>query len=644
MLDMMLRQFPLLLVATAVFAFAAPASALTISEIGADGGPGEDGETVSASGVETAAGADSVEVQVSASGGDGGPATDDGEPAGNGGGASLGEVFGASETGPVSVSGAAIGGKGGEGSAEAAAGDGASVELWNAVDGETQGELTLSQTAAGGNAGEFSGGVVGSARSVLRWRKSAESLELRSTASAGRPNYWSLGQHLSGAGAPARAVGQATNDAGEVTSIVRARGGSGGVPDLEAAGAPGGDAQVVAIATSEGDGQPVRVGVGPSVFVSSRLDFYNGARAGSGGGFSVYSPEPTPPGGRGGAARSLSLGIAHGDSPVEVFDEARGGPGGAQANFEGSAASRGGTANSKAIGDFVLPGAVRGGDAEASALAIGGGEVSAQANAQAGGGTVVFWHGPLPHHPGAQGHARASAVGTSGEAEAAAVSHAPTLLVELRAGASVVQMATADSRIGPGPLRGRHGRRRHGPPGDASAQASVAPAEASLDRALASDPALAEALETAGGDGVAVLGRLAASQRQWTRRGSVVSTLEVELRSFFFFDPVDEVFIALFAPEVRRRGFERLRVLLTKEDEVLVDGVFETAHDARGFLEGALFEVGALGRVLEVGSTGRNVRSEIVTLTLELETSRHGAGLDVGFVVGTTLLSPFSQP
>jgi len=618
---------------------------------------------------------------VSASGGDGGPATDDGEPAGNGGGASLGEVFGASETGPVSVSGAAIGGKGGEGSAEAAAGDGASVELWNAVDGETQGELTLSQTAAGGNAGEFSGGVVGSARSVLRWRKSAESLELRSTASAGRPNYWSLGQHLSGAGAPARAVGQATNDAGEVTSIVRARGGSGGVPDLEAAGAPGGDAQVVAIATSEGDGQPVRVGVGPSVFVSSRLDFYNGARAGSGGGFSVYSPEPTPPGGRGGAARSLSLGIAHGDSPVEVFDEARGGPGGAQANFEGSAASRGGTANSKAIGlnrgvsgvsvgaeavggaagpvaidlavnspplpfdpDFVLPGAVRGGDAEASALAIGGGEVSAQANAQAGGGTVVFWHGPLPHHPGAQGHARASAVGTSGEAEAAAVSHAPTLLVELRAGASVVQMATADSRIGPGPLRGRHGRRRHGPPGDASAQASVAPAEASLDRALASDPALAEALETAGGDGVAVLGRLAASQRQWTRRGSVVSTLEVELRSFFFFDPVDEVFIALFAPEVRRRGFERLRVLLTKEDEVLVDGVFETAHDARGFLEGALFEVGALGRVLEVGSTGRNVRSEIVTLTLELETSRHGAGLDVGFVVGTTLLSPFSQP
>ena len=71
--------------------------------------------------------------------------------------------------------------------------------------------------------------------------------------------------------------------------------------------------------------------------------------------------------------------------------------------------------------------------------------------------------------------------------------------------------------------RGRHGRRRHGPPGDASAQASVAPDEATLDRALASDPALTEAFE------VAVLGRLAASQQQWTRSGSVVSTLEVEL-------------------------------------------------------------------------------------------------------------------
>jgi hypothetical protein len=527
---------------------------------------------------------------------------------------------------------------------------------------------------------------------------------------------WGPNEHLNGAGAPARAVGQAANDAGEVAALVLARGSIGGVPDLEAAAAPGGDAQVVAIATSEGDGQQVRVGVIPLVFLSSRpgdepssdpaevldvrsepsiflpvvgllprrdfrivppLYLYPDARAGGGGGFSIFSAEPTPPGGRGGAARSFSLGIAHGDSPVEVLDAAMGGPGGAQANFEGSAASRGGPADSRAIGlnrgvsgvavsadaeggaagivgiglaensfpipdpspfdpDFALPGAVPGGAAEASALAIGGGDVIAQASAQGGSGTLVSLQpGRVPRHPGAQGHARATAVGASGEAEAAAASNTPTLRVELRAGASVVQMVTADSRIGSGPLRGKHGRRRHGGPHDASAQASVAPDEAALDRALASDPALSETLE------VVVLGRLAASQQQRTRRGSVVSTLEVELKSFFFSDPVDEVFIALFAPDVRRRGFERLRVLLTKEDEILVDEVFETARAARDFLEGALFEVGALGRVFEGtlgGTTGRIGRSEVATLTLELETRRRGAGLGVGFLVGTALL------
>jgi len=719
LLDIMLRQFPLLIVASVAFAFSAPASALTISEIGADGAPGEDGETVSASGVETAAGADSVELQVSASGGDGGPATDEGEPAGHGGGASLGEVFGASGTGPVSVSGSASGGNGGTGSAEAAAGDGASVELWNAVDGETQGRLTLSQTAMGGDVGALTGGVAGSARSVLWRRKSAESLELHSLAVAGGPRLWSHSAHdLGGDGATARAEGHAANDAGEVASIVYALAGSGGAPDLEAAAAPGGDAQVVAIATSEGDGQQVIVGGYPPAsapyngiqdepirdfavleaasersasFAASELpqrprvpvfiSFARGARAGTGGSFNLYSAEPTPPGGRGGAARSFSLGIAHGDSPVKVLDEAIGGPGGSQANFSGPAASRGGPAESKAIGlnrgvsdvsvnaeaaggaagtvwiglgensypylppdpspfdpDFALPGAVPGGAAEASALAIGGGDVIAQARAQGGSGTLVSLHpGRVPRHPGAQGHARATAVGASGEAEAAAVSNTPTLRVELRAGSSVVQMATADSRIAPGALRGKHGRRRHGGAHDASAQASVAPDEAALDRALASDPALSETLE------VVVLGRLAASQQQRTRRGSVVSTLEVELKSFFFSDPVDEVFIALFAPDVRRRGFERLRVHLTKEDEILVDEVFETASDARDFLEGALFEVGSLGLVFE-GTLGRIGRSEVATLTLELETRRRGAGLDVGFVVGTTLLPAFSQP
>jgi hypothetical protein len=124
----------------------------------------------------------------------------------------------------------------------------------------------------------------------------------------------------------------------------------------------------------------------------------------------------------------------------------------------------------------------------------------------------------------------------------------------------------------------------------------------------------------------------------------VVSTLEVELNSFFYSDPVDEVLIALFDPHVRWRGFERLHVRLTKEDEVLADELFESASDARDFLEGALFEVGSLGSVLDDGSLGRLSRSELVTLTLELETRRRGAGLGVGFVVGTSLLPAFSQP
>ena len=178
------------LLALSVGLLASATAALDVERVGADGGPGEDGESVRASGSETAENFEPVDVSVLARGGLGGPAAENGSPAGDGGRAGLGRVFGASDSGDVSVSGLAFGGGGGDagfGVEAGPAGDGASVRLINRVEGDTRGRISLGQSALGGDAGRGPGGRGGGAMSVLASRKAAESLEVGVFAFAGGP-------------------------------------------------------------------------------------------------------------------------------------------------------------------------------------------------------------------------------------------------------------------------------------------------------------------------------------------------------------------------------------------------------------------------------------------------------------------------
>jgi hypothetical protein len=730
-----MRTLPRLLLLTIPLLLAGPAWSLSITEIGEPGAPGEDGESVHASGSELATGSDPAELLATAYGGDGG-STDvpGGRPAGNGGGAGL-DLFAASDAGEVTVRGTARGGAGGNGLEGPPAGDGAPVSLWNTVDGETSGPLLLSQTAIGGNAGPGSAGRAGEATSWLRREKAAGSLTLEARAIGGGPHFTTrrpFPLSSGAAGAPALASGHGVNAAGETRVLVSASGGSGsagyGLP-----GQPGGDARVFAFGRTEGGGQPVFVGVpellpgplpgpigGPlsdvivcdydgcaaavspfdGRFLEPSVPSRIGAWAGRGSGYlSFIIPPATPPGGDGGSAWGVSVGIAAGDSPVEVRDVASGGHGGLQVGMDEGGPGLGGDARSLALGvgggaatvraessaggggsgtvletapsagtaevpSSAEPGGVPGGRAEATAIAMGHGEVVAQARAAAGRGSAI----PAGQHPGGRAEALASASGSDGKAEAGARSSSPLMLVEARTAVDVLSSATVEAQVGPGD-RARHSRRGRELAGcDARTEAVVLPDEEDVADALRREPDLADALQALGAEDIEALGSWQARQRQGRRGDAITSSLEIELTNADVAGLEAEVFIGLFAPELRRLGFESLRVTLVNGDEVLFDEAFDDHEAARDFLDGALLEVGKLsayrrntwdevaadgtfddrqaardfhdGALLEVGVISRYRRTTfpgliqgVATLRLELVTDARGAGLGLAFLV-----------
>ena len=703
-----MQILPRLLLLTIPLLLAGPAWSLSITEIGETGAPGEDGESVLASASELAAGFDPAELVATATGGSGG-STDvaAGRPAGNGGRAGL-DLFAASDDGEVTVRGSARGGAGGQGLEGQPAGDGAPVRLWNAVDGETSGPLSLSQSAVGGSTGAGSGGRAGAATSRLRRHKAAESLTLTSRAFGGGPFGGSSRPIAVAAGAPARASGHGVNTAGETRVFVSATGGPGGA-FLGFPGQPGGDAQVFAFGRTEGDAQPVFVGVRAPLsdtlvcdfgvcelddsaaqaaagrsFDDQIISFFLpgdiGAKAGNGSGvLSMFRPPATPPGGDGGSARSTSVGIAAGDSPVEVRDVASGGHGGFQVGMDEGGPAVGGDAHSLALGigggastvraessaDAGSPGMVGspgivvldaapagpaehpfspelGGRADATAIALGHGEVFAQARAEAGGGS---W-GPTGRYSGGRAEALASASGSDGTAQAGvrSSSHFPLLFVEVRTEVDVLRSATVEAHTGPAD-RGRRSRRGRGLAGrDARTEAVVSPDEDDVADALRREPDLADALQAAGAEDVGVLGSWQARQRQGRRGDAITSSLEIELTSPLGGtmggpSPGPEVFIGLFAPELRRFGFESLRVMLVNVDEVLFDETFDDPQAARGFLDGALLEVGAIGQYPWNPYRGLGHNSAI--LRLELVTDARGAGLGLAFLVAS---APVGEP
>ena len=384
-----------------------------VEERGDDGAAGQDGEPARAAGVVLGAADEPVDLQVTARGGNGGPATAEGDPAGDGGDASLGAVYGRSETGEVVVVGEALAGRGGSRVDGAPAGDGGEAHLQDAVDGDTAGPLRLEQRAIGGSSGVGPGGVGGAASSHLFRSKSAESLELQVQASGGgRALFFDDGTFVisdfAGAGAPAAASSRAQNDAGPATVLTVAAGGSGGVLAEGGPAAPGGDAEAWASAATRGDGNRVQVGHPfPEPDPLSVQPIFAAAIGGPGGSFQVQrgipnDPDPsgsahTPnlPGGDGGNASSFSMGMAHGRSRVEVYDTALGGPGGSQiATFTP-------VARVPELETYIDVGAGAGGEARSVAVGLGGrGElVRAVANARGGSASNIAHLAPLVQGP-----------------------------------------------------------------------------------------------------------------------------------------------------------------------------------------------------------------------------------------------------
>lgn len=694
----------------------APARALVIDEIGMDGGPGEDGGSAHASGSEIASGAAPAQVIATASGGAGGAAPAEGGPAGDGGGAGLGPLYAASDTGDVVVSGSARGGNGGNGTADQPAGDGAAVRLLGSVDGDTAGSLTLDQTAWGGNAGYLSGGRAGTAVSHLTRRKAAESFALTSRAIGGGAATTPVRTLGVAKGGPARATGSGVNAAGEMRTLVFARGGLGGA-NASQPGEDGGEATAVAYGRSEGDDHPVSVGrqpfislptsipatpgpldrtpganlFGPIVFLLPGV----GATGGDGGSFlSILLPPVTPPGGDGGDASSTSVGIAEGDSPVDVLDVARGGNGGFQVGVAPGTSSAGGKARSVAVGvgggtspvtveaqasgggagsvgqaadpsagSFLPPrDGLPGGAAQASAVAIGRGDADASASATGGVGTGAG--AADPRHPGGSGRALAKAIGEHAAASAAAQSNSEALRVEARARAEVLGEAASEARIGPA-LGGQRVFQRlaHYFGGrNASVEATVSPGAREVARALRREGELEQALEDVGVETIDALGTFSAWQRSRARtpgvgtpRGTApapeqVSVLEVELSSLalLFNGTTDPVFIGLFAPQIARRGFVSLHLSLENGADLLVDESFSSAAAASAFLDGALLEVGPI----ETGPFPLPLPGPLpgqallgtALLRIELVTRAPGAGLALDFLVGTAPPEEAEEP
>lgn len=570
---------------------------LQVVERGDPGGPGEDGGFAFAEGEATSGGLDPVTVIVQAIGGDGGSAQSAAVPAGNGGGAALGRVFGTSTSGQdVAVLGSARGGAGGAGGVHPfreslRAGNGASVRLDDAVDGSTSGALFLGQTAAGGPPGPGNDGIGGDARSRLVRHVSAASFVLDSQAQAG-------------AGGNASATGVGTNAAGPVTVRVSALGslGSSSPPPSPAAFPDAGNAEVWAFGSTPGDGQPVEVG--SARFVPNFLQPLTGALGGT---FScpldtVVSPFP-----RGGDARSTSIGIAHGNSPVFVSDRAQAG---SACGWEQAAES-----------------------GRSLAIAIGAGDEPVQADATAIGPrsralSQAWGAGPADAEARAsraarssqRANARAFAHGTEASARARTRSErVGALHYDFEAGSQregfASAWAVADRQELP--------RLRDWRPGDASFRSAVAPAPDTVLAALGGTPALAASIE---GQDVPAFGRLRLRHRPQGASGSVLTgRVEVAFRVLNFVTPIPEpVSIGLFGARAFGRGFEALTVRVETTDR---QGVMETVFEQR-------YEGGRAARqaLRDLWIEPPPVEDSLDVI-VELETSRRFAGLDLGVLV-----------
>lgn len=292
-----------------------------------------------------------------------------------------------------------------------AGGRGRSLSIDNAVGGETTGDLHLIQRigSSSGNDAPIPfderttiGGRGGDATGIVRREGSSQSIEVESFVGAGDGGDASF-TGTTGGGDAGNAWNEIelSNDAGSVEAVGFARGGVGGSGRTFASG-DGGDARLEVQAETLGDGQDVIVGR----FRGSLLqEIRSSAAFGGQGGTTFFGAAADVRAGDGGNAVGRSLGIAQGNSGVDVLDQAIGGTGGgtiigprdgiggngggadsrAEASGQGTSVvkatsrARGGSAGA------LTGGAGRGGDARAMASASGLGPVEAEAFSVGGG-------------------------------------------------------------------------------------------------------------------------------------------------------------------------------------------------------------------------------------------------------------------
>lgn len=521
-------------------------------------------------------------------------------------------IHGASSGGAVTVSAGFLAGRAPSGASQA---PGGSVDMVNAVSGETGGDLALRQIAVGGEGADgwplrTLGGDGGSAHSELTRQAHSHSLQLVSLAAGGRAGP--SGPGLFSAGGDASAIADGGNDAGSVELIAGAVGGGSGT---------GADASVEASAHTSGDGHAVRIlldrAFAPGCFVRVAgigvcvgSSYLGGARAGTSAGSSTSGLDhiDLPDGGR---ATSTSVGIAEGDSLVEVHDLAIGGRGGSapvsggiplsvgstgrggdassQASAQGggvSAVSAYSTAEGGAGGNDVhglLPGGGFGGDATASASASGLGEVEAVARAQAGSGGNATQVGV-----GGTALATATASGASGAATAFASTGDSRAFVGASASAGVASPVEVASGAAFGapvtPLFAGSGR-------EADAFVTADPLAEDVDAARAGNAALPAVF--ADDPGARVVG--VASWDTTASAGDAHSERSIALDiTLSDADANRDLLLAAFDFSFLGDGFEQMSFRLEKDGEAFgEEKVFDSVDALLAFFEGTVLDVGS---------------------------------------------------
>jgi hypothetical protein len=309
--------------------------------------------------------------------------------------------------------------------------------------------------------------------------------------------------------------------------------------------------------------------------------------------------------GTGGAARSSSEGVAHGNSTVTVFDYAEGGEGGRPAAANGSRGTgignRGGDAESSASargsGDATVLASAHanggdgghytsggtGGNARATAFAEGLGSVVATALAEGGRGRS----GAL----GGAAHALATASGAAGSANASATSNGGLVSHALASASAPVASrvaSEADTKVGAPGLTIR-------PAADVQSFAvlDALPDAAAARNAMTSHERVSNAFEASVTNAALALFALGGASADSEDPSSILWSSRVEMSLAIGASSLfDQLVVGLFDPTFSGEGFEALSFRIEREGATIVERSFDDLASALAFFDDGVLELG----------------------------------------------------